>query len=106
MQARLLQKPRVQQHPCRGRAAAGWDWGCGGPAPFVGVQSPGCSSPLLSSILQSWKWVLAPVLLYVFERILRVWRARQKVVVTKVGGAGAREGGDGAAALAGVAAGR
>ncbi|XP_025938508.1 NADPH oxidase 1, partial [Apteryx rowi] len=33
---------------------------------------------------ESWKWVLAPVLLYIFERILRVWRARQKVVVTKV----------------------
>uniref|UniRef100_A0A8B9FR53 FAD-binding FR-type domain-containing protein n=1 Tax=Amazona collaria TaxID=241587 RepID=A0A8B9FR53_9PSIT len=44
----------------------------------------GCSNPLLSSIPQSWKWVLAPVLLYIFERILRVWRARQKVVVTKV----------------------
>lgn len=72
--------------------------------PLVGVHSPGCSSPLLSSILQSWKWVLAPVILYIFERILRVWRARQKVLITKVGGAGAREGGDGAAALAGVAA--
>ncbi|XP_051486235.1 NADPH oxidase 1 isoform X3 [Apus apus] len=32
----------------------------------------------------SWKWVLAPVLLYIFERILRVWRAWQKVVVKKV----------------------
>lgn len=38
---------------------------------------------------QSWKWVLAPIILYVFERILRVWRAQQKVVVKKVGGAGA-----------------
>lgn len=38
---------------------------------------------------QSWKWVLAPLLLYIFERILRVWRARQKVVITKVGGVGA-----------------
>ncbi|NXY39290.1 NOX1 oxidase, partial [Pomatorhinus ruficollis] len=32
----------------------------------------------------SWKWVLAPIILYVFERILRVWRAQQKVVVKKV----------------------
>ncbi|XP_066861282.1 NADPH oxidase 1 isoform X1 [Anser cygnoides] len=44
-----------------------------------------CKNPEFSSIpAESWKWVLAPVLLYVFERILRVWRARQKVVVTKV----------------------
>ncbi|XP_040428855.1 NADPH oxidase 1 isoform X2 [Cygnus olor] len=43
-----------------------------------------CKNPEFSSIpAESWKWVLAPVLLYVFERILRVWRARQKVVVTK-----------------------
>lgn len=50
------------------------------------------SSPTLRSppFPQSWKWVLAPLILYTFERILRVWRARQKVVVTKVGGAGAR----------------
>lgn len=48
-----------------------------------------CYSPSLFSIPQSWKWVLAPVLLYIFERILRIWRARQKVVVTKVCGAGA-----------------
>lgn len=33
--------------------------------------------------------MLAPIILYVFERILRVWRAQQKVVVKKVGGAGA-----------------
>ncbi|NWZ19645.1 NOX1 oxidase, partial [Asarcornis scutulata] len=44
-----------------------------------------CKNPEFSSIpAESWKWVLAPVILYVFERILRVWRARQKVVVTKV----------------------
>ncbi|XP_035180835.1 NADPH oxidase 1 isoform X2 [Oxyura jamaicensis] len=43
-----------------------------------------CKNPEFSSIpAESWKWVLAPVLLYIFERILRVWRARQKVVVTK-----------------------
>ncbi|XP_042663308.1 NADPH oxidase 1 isoform X2 [Tyto alba] len=44
-----------------------------------------CKEPEFGSIpAESWKWVLAPVLLYIFERILRVWRARQKVVVTKV----------------------
>ncbi|NXA32559.1 NOX1 oxidase, partial [Eudromia elegans] len=44
-----------------------------------------CEEPEFGSIpAESWKWVLAPVLLYIFERLLRVWRARQKVVVTKV----------------------
>ncbi|NXI38156.1 NOX1 oxidase, partial [Galbula dea] len=44
-----------------------------------------CKDPEFGSIpAESWKWVLAPVLLYIFERILRVWRARQKVDVTKV----------------------
>ncbi|XP_008945240.1 PREDICTED: NADPH oxidase 1-like, partial [Merops nubicus] len=44
-----------------------------------------CKDPEFGSIpAESWKWVLAPLLLYTFERILRVWRARQKVVVTKV----------------------
>ncbi|NXB78183.1 NOX1 oxidase, partial [Donacobius atricapilla] len=32
----------------------------------------------------SWKWVLAPIILYVFECILQVWHVQQKVVVTKV----------------------
>ncbi|NXC56991.1 NOX1 oxidase, partial [Aleadryas rufinucha] len=44
-----------------------------------------CKDPEFGSIpAESWKWVLAPIILYVFERILRVWRAQQKVVVTKV----------------------
>ncbi|XP_040554762.1 NADPH oxidase 1 isoform X1 [Gallus gallus] len=44
-----------------------------------------CKEPEFGSIpAESWKWVLAPVILYIFERILRIWRARQKVVVTKV----------------------
>ncbi|XP_049683544.1 NADPH oxidase 1 isoform X2 [Accipiter gentilis] len=44
-----------------------------------------CKDPEFGSIpAESWKWVLAPLILYTFERILRVWRARQKVVVTKV----------------------
>ncbi|NWX89298.1 NOX1 oxidase, partial [Nothoprocta pentlandii] len=44
-----------------------------------------CKEPEFGSIpAESWKWVLAPVILYIFERLLRVWRAQQKVVVTKV----------------------
>uniref|UniRef100_A0A8D2PST5 NADPH oxidase 1 n=1 Tax=Zosterops lateralis melanops TaxID=1220523 RepID=A0A8D2PST5_ZOSLA len=44
-----------------------------------------CKDPEFGSIpAESWKWVLAPIILYVFERILRVWRAQQKVVVNKV----------------------
>ncbi|NXC90001.1 NOX1 oxidase, partial [Cercotrichas coryphoeus] len=44
-----------------------------------------CKDPEFGSIpAESWKWVLAPIILYVFERILRVWRAQQKVVVKKV----------------------
>uniref|UniRef100_A0A8C3R9T3 NADPH oxidase 1 n=1 Tax=Cyanoderma ruficeps TaxID=181631 RepID=A0A8C3R9T3_9PASS len=44
-----------------------WPW------PFPNLCSPPSS--------QSWKWFFAPMILYVFEWILRVWRAQQKVVV-------------------------
>uniref|UniRef100_A0A8C2U082 NADPH oxidase 1 n=1 Tax=Coturnix japonica TaxID=93934 RepID=A0A8C2U082_COTJA len=44
-----------------------------------------CKEPEFGSIpAESWKWVLAPVILYIFERILRIWRSCQKVVITKV----------------------
>ncbi|KYO38164.1 NADPH oxidase 1 isoform X1 [Alligator mississippiensis] len=44
-----------------------------------------CKEPEFGGIpTESWKWVLAPILLYVFERILRFWRSRQRVVITKV----------------------
>ncbi|OBS83679.1 hypothetical protein A6R68_22351 [Neotoma lepida] len=33
---------------------------------------------------QSWKWILAPIALYIFERTLRFYRSQQKVVITKV----------------------
>ncbi|XP_074179839.1 NADPH oxidase 1 isoform X2 [Rhinolophus sinicus] len=33
---------------------------------------------------ESWKWILAPVVLYIFERILRFYRSQQPVVITKV----------------------
>uniref|UniRef100_A0ACB8FXE3 NADPH oxidase 1 n=1 Tax=Sphaerodactylus townsendi TaxID=933632 RepID=A0ACB8FXE3_9SAUR len=56
---------------------------------------PDCKQPEFGSIpaerrpvfylsLKSWKWVLAPLILYAFERVLRFWRSCQKVVVTKV----------------------
>lgn len=31
----------------------------------------------------TWKWILAPIILYVFERLLRFYRSQQKVVVIK-----------------------
>ncbi|XP_069319828.1 NADPH oxidase 1 isoform X1 [Eulemur rufifrons] len=33
---------------------------------------------------ESWKWIVAPIILYIFERILRFYRSQQKVVITKV----------------------
>uniref|UniRef100_A0A452GZ90 FAD-binding FR-type domain-containing protein n=1 Tax=Gopherus agassizii TaxID=38772 RepID=A0A452GZ90_9SAUR len=43
-----------------------------------------CEEPEFGSIpAESWQWVLTPILLYVFERVLRFWRSRQRVVVTK-----------------------
>ncbi|XP_077200222.1 NADPH oxidase 3 [Paroedura picta] len=32
----------------------------------------------------AWKWVLSPVILYSCERIIRLWRFQQEVVITKV----------------------
>nr|XP_033472006.1 cytochrome b-245 heavy chain isoform X1 [Epinephelus lanceolatus] len=32
----------------------------------------------------TWKWVVAPMFLYVCERIIRIYRSHQKVVITKV----------------------
>uniref|UniRef100_A0A670ZXG2 NADPH oxidase 1 n=1 Tax=Pseudonaja textilis TaxID=8673 RepID=A0A670ZXG2_PSETE len=37
-----------------------------------------------SFFLKSWKWVLAPIILYAFERALRIWRSCQKVDIMKV----------------------
>uniref|UniRef100_A0A8C8VPB9 NADPH oxidase 1 n=1 Tax=Pelusios castaneus TaxID=367368 RepID=A0A8C8VPB9_9SAUR len=43
-----------------------------------------CEEPEFGSIpAESWQWVLAPILLYVFERVLRFWRSQQRVVVVK-----------------------
>ncbi|XP_055987175.1 cytochrome b-245 heavy chain [Sorex fumeus] len=32
----------------------------------------------------TWKWIVAPMFLYVCERLVRFWRSQQKVVITKV----------------------
>ncbi|XP_073441852.1 NADPH oxidase 3 [Dendrobates tinctorius] len=32
----------------------------------------------------TWKWVIFPLVLYTFERIIRFWRSKQEVVITKV----------------------
>lgn len=43
-----------------------------------------CNFILCSVSVQSWKWILAPGILYIFERILRFYRSQQRVVITKV----------------------
>lgn len=43
-----------------------------------------CNLILYSVSLQSWKWILAPGVLYIFERILRFYRSQQRVIITKV----------------------
>lgn len=34
--------------------------------------------------LQTWKWVVGPMFLYLCERLVRIYRSHQKVVITKV----------------------
>ncbi|XP_046932250.1 NADPH oxidase 1 isoform X1 [Lynx rufus] len=44
-----------------------------------------CKHPRFEGLpAESWKWILAPGILYIFERILRFYRSKQKVVITKV----------------------
>ncbi|XP_067398324.1 NADPH oxidase 3 [Emydura macquarii macquarii] len=44
-----------------------------------------CPLPLFSGNEPvAWKWVLGPVVVYICERIVRVWRFQQEVVITKV----------------------
>ncbi|XP_072482742.1 NADPH oxidase 1 [Notamacropus eugenii] len=43
-----------------------------------------CTRPRFEGLpAESWKWVLAPVILYIFERLVRFYRSQQKVVITK-----------------------
>ncbi|XP_053568192.1 NADPH oxidase 3 [Bombina bombina] len=32
----------------------------------------------------TWKWVVCPLFLYTFERMIRFWRSKQKVIITKM----------------------
>ncbi|XP_005869953.1 PREDICTED: NADPH oxidase 1 isoform X3 [Myotis brandtii] len=44
-----------------------------------------CKSPQFEgNSAESWKWILAPGVLYIFERILRFYRSQQRVMITKV----------------------
>ncbi|XP_062589559.1 uncharacterized protein LOC134251193 [Saccostrea cucullata] len=50
-------------------------WGTEGGCPipqFVGLEP------------NAWKWVVAPLVIYFIERVVRFWRSTQKVVVSKV----------------------
>uniref|UniRef100_A0A8C0DYA1 NADPH oxidase 1 n=1 Tax=Balaenoptera musculus TaxID=9771 RepID=A0A8C0DYA1_BALMU len=44
-----------------------------------------CKPPQFERLpAESRKWILTPVIIYIFERILRFYRSQQKVVITKV----------------------
>lgn len=43
----------------------------------------GCQNHVLFS-LQTWKWVIGPVILYIIERLIRVYRSFQQVKILKV----------------------
>ncbi|XP_053311047.1 cytochrome b-245 heavy chain [Spea bombifrons] len=46
---------------------------------------PKCPTPQFAgNEPMTWKWVVAPMILYLFERLIRFWRSQQKVVITKV----------------------
>ncbi|KAM5179539.1 NADPH oxidase 2 [Mantella aurantiaca] len=48
-------------------------------------KDPACPIPQFSGNEPvTWKWVVAPMALYVIERLIRFWRSQQKVVITKV----------------------
>ncbi|KAM8903035.1 NADPH oxidase 2 [Spinachia spinachia] len=52
------------------------DWGGSG---------SGCAVPVFAgNPPMTWKWVVGPMILYVCERLVRFYRAHQKVVITKV----------------------
>uniref|UniRef100_A0A4W3IT56 NADPH oxidase 2 n=1 Tax=Callorhinchus milii TaxID=7868 RepID=A0A4W3IT56_CALMI len=46
---------------------------------------PKCPYPeFTGSSPKTWRWVVGPMILYVCERLVRLWRSHQKVVITKV----------------------
>ncbi|XP_054642771.1 cytochrome b-245 heavy chain isoform X1 [Dunckerocampus dactyliophorus] len=52
------------------------DWGRNG---------SGCAVPeFAGNPPMTWKWIVGPMILYVCERLIRIYRSHQKVVITKV----------------------
>uniref|UniRef100_A0A8C5DIV4 NADPH oxidase 2 n=1 Tax=Gouania willdenowi TaxID=441366 RepID=A0A8C5DIV4_GOUWI len=50
-----------------------------------GRDGSGCEVPVFAGNQPgTWRWVLAPIILYVCERLVRFYRSHQKVVITKV----------------------
>ncbi|XP_074059367.1 NADPH oxidase 1 isoform X2 [Macrotis lagotis] len=65
----------MKEHPPRKCAQQYEKWG----------EPSHCKHPQFGGLpAESWKWVLSPVILYVFERLVRFYRSQQKVVITKV----------------------
>ncbi|XP_013929536.1 PREDICTED: NADPH oxidase 3 [Thamnophis sirtalis] len=52
-----------------------WEWERSAQCPLPQFSGNGPSA---------WKWVLGPVILHICERMIRLWRFQQEVVVTKV----------------------
>ncbi|XP_068165263.1 cytochrome b-245 heavy chain [Antennarius striatus] len=50
-----------------------------------GKSGSNCSVPVFAgNPPMTWKWVVGPMILYVCERLVRIYRSHQKVVITKV----------------------
>ncbi|RVE75166.1 hypothetical protein OJAV_G00014260 [Oryzias javanicus] len=50
-----------------------------------GKNESGCAVPeFAGNPPMTWKWVVGPMFLYVCERLVRIYRSHQKVVITKV----------------------
>uniref|UniRef100_A0A8C7XGJ5 NADPH oxidase 2 n=1 Tax=Oryzias sinensis TaxID=183150 RepID=A0A8C7XGJ5_9TELE len=50
-----------------------------------GKNESGCAVPAFAgNPPMTWKWVVGPMFLYVCERLVRIYRSHQKVVITKV----------------------
>uniref|UniRef100_UPI0037E7D25D cytochrome b-245 heavy chain n=1 Tax=Semicossyphus pulcher TaxID=241346 RepID=UPI0037E7D25D len=50
-----------------------------------GVDGSDCAVPVFAgNPPMTWKWVVGPMILYVCERLVRIYRSHQKVVITKV----------------------
>ncbi|KAM6958596.1 LOW QUALITY PROTEIN: NADPH oxidase 2 [Tautogolabrus adspersus] len=50
-----------------------------------GNNGSNCAAPLFAGNPPgTWKWVVGPMILYVCERLVRLYRSHQKVVITKV----------------------